>query len=83
MKSFGRVSRQCTSAICVIALLATSFAYSLGQQNGPKRALTHQDYDSWHSITIIGPLCGLMNLLLCKARPREEKHRPMMAAFYS
>src|SRR5437660_1279122 len=50
MKSFGRVSRQCTSAICVIALLATSFAYALGQQNGPKRALTHQDYDSWHSI---------------------------------
>jgi hypothetical protein len=50
MKSFGRVSRQCTSAICVIALLATSFAYALGQQNRPKRALTHQDYDSWHSI---------------------------------
>ena len=48
MKPFSRVSRQCTSAICVIALLASSFAYALGQQT--KRALTHQDYDSWHSI---------------------------------
>src|SRR6266404_2053139 len=50
MKSFGRVARQFTSAICMVALLATSFAYALGQQNRPKRALTHQDYDSWHSI---------------------------------
>jgi len=38
------------SAICAIALLASSFAYALGQQNTTKRALTHQDYDSWHSI---------------------------------
>jgi len=50
MNPFGRVSRQCTSAICVVALLATSFAYALGQASTPKRALTHQDYDSWHSI---------------------------------
>jgi dipeptidyl aminopeptidase/acylaminoacyl peptidase len=50
MKPFGKVSRQCTSAICAIALLATSFAYALGQQPNKKRALTHQDYDAWHSI---------------------------------
>src|SRR5258706_13222367 len=48
MKPFGRVSRQCTSAICALALLVTSFTYALGQET--KRALTHQDYDSWHSI---------------------------------
>src|SRR5258706_508683 len=48
MKPFGRVSRQCTSAICAIALLVTSFSYALGQET--RRALTHQDYDSWHSI---------------------------------
>ncbi|MDX6288795.1 MAG: hypothetical protein QOH42_594 [Blastocatellia bacterium] len=48
MKPFGRVSRQCTSAICAFALLVTSFAYAVGQET--KRALTHQDYDSWHSI---------------------------------
>ena len=50
MKPFGRVSQKCMSAICAIALLVTSFAYALGQQTAPKRALTHQDYDSWHSI---------------------------------
>src|SRR5882762_6183632 len=49
MKPFGRVSRQCTSAICLAALLATSFVHAFGQ-TAPKRALTHQDYDSWHSI---------------------------------
>ncbi len=49
MKPFGRVSRQCTSAICLAALLATSFVHAYGQ-TAPKRALTHQDYDSWHSI---------------------------------
>src|SRR5258707_1247658 len=49
MKPFGRVSRQCTSAICLAALLATSFVNAYGQ-TAPKRALTHQDYDSWHSI---------------------------------
>jgi len=50
MKSFGRVSRQFTSAICVVALLATSFTCALGQASTSRRALTHQDYDSWHSI---------------------------------
>ena len=50
MKPFGRVSRRCTSAICLIALLATSLAHAYGQQTPSKRALTHQDYDSWRSI---------------------------------
>jgi len=49
MKPFGRVSRRCTSAICVIALLAASLAHAFGQGT-PKRSITHQDYDSWHSI---------------------------------
>src|ERR1700730_13278680 len=50
MKPFGRVSRRCTSAICVIAFLATSLSHADGQETSLKRALTHQDYDSWHSI---------------------------------
>jgi dipeptidyl aminopeptidase/acylaminoacyl peptidase len=52
MKSFARVSRQGASLICTVALLATSFAYTFGQQQTvpTKRPLTHQDYDSWHSI---------------------------------
>ena len=51
MKSFVRVSRQGASLICAVALLATSFAYSFGQQPAAtKRPLRHQDYDSWHSI---------------------------------
>jgi dipeptidyl aminopeptidase/acylaminoacyl peptidase len=50
MKPFDRVSRRCTSAICVIALLATSLAHAYGQETSSKRALTHRDYDSWHSI---------------------------------
>ena len=48
MKIFIRTSRKCTSAICAIALLASSFVYALGQET--RRPLTHQDYDSWHSI---------------------------------
>jgi dipeptidyl aminopeptidase/acylaminoacyl peptidase len=50
MKPFGKVPSKVTSAICLIALLATSFSYVLGQQPAAKRAITHQDYDSWHSI---------------------------------
>jgi len=34
----------------VIALLATSLVHAYGQGNATKRPLTHQDYDSWHSI---------------------------------
>src|SRR5213596_113891 len=51
MKYFSRVPRQSVALICALALIASSFAYALGQQTAPtKRALTHQDYDSWHSI---------------------------------
>jgi dipeptidyl aminopeptidase/acylaminoacyl peptidase len=52
MKSFAKVSRQGASLICTIALLATSFAYTFGQQPTipTKRPLRHQDYDSWRSI---------------------------------
>src|SRR5262245_55479089 len=52
MKCFNRVSRQSVSLICVLALLATSFAYAVGQQQtrATKRPLTHRDYDSWRSI---------------------------------
>ncbi|MFS8084994.1 MAG: hypothetical protein ACMG6H_05140, partial [Acidobacteriota bacterium] len=39
------------SLVCAIALMATSFAHAFSQSNAaPKRALTHQDYDSWRSI---------------------------------
>ncbi len=51
MKYFSRVHRQSVAVICALALIASSFVYALGQQTAPtKRALTHQDYDSWHSI---------------------------------
>src|SRR2546429_1966411 len=51
MKYFSRVHRQSVALICALALIASSFAYALGQQTAPaKRSLTHQDYDSWHSI---------------------------------
>src|SRR5438094_193194 len=51
MKYFSRVHRQSVAVICALALIASSFAYALGQQTAPtKRVLTHQDYDSWHSI---------------------------------
>src|SRR5713101_249605 len=51
MKYFSRVHRQSVALICALALIASSFAYALGQQTAPtKRALTHQDYDSWRSI---------------------------------
>src|SRR5438270_2993480 len=51
MKYFSRVHRQSVAVICALSLIASSFAYALGQQTAPaKRALTHQDYDSWHTI---------------------------------
>src|SRR5213593_1205584 len=51
MKYFSRVHGQSVALICALALIASSFAYALGQQTAPtKRALMHQDYDSWHSI---------------------------------
>src|SRR5213079_761872 len=46
-----RSSRRCLSLILGVALIATSLAGAFAQQPGaPKRPLTHQDYDSWHSI---------------------------------
>src|SRR6266446_6427217 len=51
MKGFGRVSKNGLSLICAIALMATSFAHAVSQEAAtPKRALNHQDYDSWRSI---------------------------------
>jgi hypothetical protein len=50
MKPCGRLSKQTISVLCVVALLAASYATGLAQQTAPKRALTHRDYDSWHSI---------------------------------
>lgn len=51
MKYFSRVHRSLIALTCVVALFATSSALTLGQQTRPaKHALTHQDYDSWHSI---------------------------------
>ena len=46
-----RSSRPFVSFILGIALIATSLAQASAQQPGaPKRALTHKDYDTWHSI---------------------------------
>src|SRR2546430_6070480 len=46
-----RSSRPFVSFILGIALIATSLAQASAQQSGaPKRALTHKDYDTWHSI---------------------------------
>jgi hypothetical protein len=47
MKRFRRLQRS-ASFLCAVALLATM---AVAQQPAPaKRALTHQDYDSWRSI---------------------------------
>src|SRR5712692_1390158 len=51
MKSFAKSSRPYVSFVCAVALLATSLVHALGQQTATtRRPLTHQDYDSWHSI---------------------------------
>src|SRR6266705_2942113 len=52
MKGFVKVSKQSLSALCVLALLTTVFIPAFAQQPSAsaKRSLTHQDYDSWHSI---------------------------------
>ena len=43
--------RRVLSLVCAATLLATTLAQALAQQPaGAKRPLTHQDYDSWHSI---------------------------------
>jgi dipeptidyl aminopeptidase/acylaminoacyl peptidase len=51
MKRFRKLQRS-ASLLCTIALLATiPFGVARAQQPAPaKRALTHQDYDSWRSI---------------------------------
>jgi len=52
MKGLSKVSRQGVSFVCVLVLLATSLGLARAQQPAAsaKRALTHQDYDNWHSI---------------------------------
>ncbi len=51
MNSFNKVSRRYVSMACAIALIATSFAHAFAQQPAAtKRPLTHNDYDTWHSI---------------------------------
>src|SRR5437899_2434177 len=51
MKSLNHLSRRSVSALCAIALIATSLAHAFAQQPATaKRAITHKDYDAWHSI---------------------------------
>jgi hypothetical protein len=51
MNSFNPNSRRLVSLLCAVALIATSLAQALAQQPGvTRRPLTHQDYDTWHSI---------------------------------
>src|ERR1041385_2823255 len=51
MKFLNQSSRRYVSALCAIALIATSLAHAFAQQPATsKRPITHQDYDSWHSI---------------------------------
>ena len=51
MKSLNHLSRRYVSVLCAIALMATSFAHAFAQQPATaKRAITHKDYDTWHSI---------------------------------
>jgi dipeptidyl aminopeptidase/acylaminoacyl peptidase len=51
MKPLNHLSRRYVSALCAIALIATSLAHAFAQQPATsKRPITHKDYDSWHSI---------------------------------
>src|SRR5437763_4449999 len=51
MKSLNNLSRRYVSMVCTIALIATSLAHAFAQQPATaKRAITHKDYDTWHSI---------------------------------
>ncbi|HEX5704024.1 MAG TPA: prolyl oligopeptidase family serine peptidase [Pyrinomonadaceae bacterium] len=51
MNSFRRISRSSVALACALVLLATSVAQVRSQQSAQtKRALTHQDYDTWRSI---------------------------------
>ncbi|HEX6187104.1 MAG TPA: hypothetical protein VFZ40_03400, partial [Pyrinomonadaceae bacterium] len=51
MNSLRRISRSSVALVCALVLLATSVAQVRSQQSAqPKRAITHQDYDTWRSI---------------------------------
>ncbi len=50
MKSLNHFSRRYVSMSCAIALIATSLAQAFAEQPTTKRAITHKDYDTWHSI---------------------------------
>src|ERR1044072_1430530 len=51
MRFLNHHSRRYVSALCAIALMATSWAQAFAQQPATsKRPITHKDYDSWHSI---------------------------------
>src|SRR2546423_11518065 len=53
MKSLNNHSRRYVSMLCAIALMATSLAHAFAQQPATaKRAITHKDYDTWHSIQL-------------------------------
>jgi len=51
MKSVNQFARRYVSLVCAVALIATSLAQAFAQQPAvTKRAITHKDYDNWHSI---------------------------------
>src|ERR1044072_8940854 len=51
MRFLNHHSRRYVSALCAIALMATSLAQAFAQQPATsKRPITHKDYDAWHSI---------------------------------
>ena len=46
-----RISRRYVSIVCTLALIGTALVPAVAQQPAAaKRPLTHQDYDTWHSI---------------------------------
>src|SRR6185503_5870994 len=51
MKSVNQFARRYVSLVCAIAFIATSLAHAVAQKPATaKRAITHKDYDNWHSI---------------------------------
>jgi dipeptidyl aminopeptidase/acylaminoacyl peptidase len=51
MKSVNQSVRRYVSVVCALALIVTSLAQAFAQQPAStKRAITHKDYDNWHSI---------------------------------
>lgn len=57
MRHFGRGSghqspwKRSAATLCVLTLLVTTFVSTSAQQSPTKRPITHQDYDSWRSIS--------------------------------